>query len=181
MMRRLLAAITLVLIAVAQPAAAAADDIDLADLLADPAAYADAQVALVGELIGDYGFRPDGTVWTQLNDDPYATAPLHAAGGTPSGGNVGVGIVGDRSMFHELDPPGRFDRVGPVVRAVGVWRYHDDARGGESYLELTDLEPIWPGYPIQQPLSRPVLIVAIGLAAIAVLLLAGAVRKQRHR
>lgn len=179
-MRRLFAVVAVVLVALPLPRAGAVDDVDVADLLADPVAYADTRIALVGEFVGDYGFRPDGTVWTQLNDDPYATAPLHAAGGTPSGGNVGVGVVGDVSMFGDLDPPGRFDRVGPVVRAIGVWRYHDDARGGESYLELTDIEPIWPGYPLQQPLNRTVLAFAIGLSVVAVLLFAGVVRGRRH-
>ena len=102
-MRRLFAVVAVVLVALPVPPAGAIDDVDVADLLADPVAYADARIALVGEFVGDYGFRPDGTVWTQLNDDPYATAPLHAAAGTPSGANVGVGVVGDDSMFSDLD------------------------------------------------------------------------------
>src|SRR3972149_1152296 len=62
-----------------RPRPAAAAEVTVADLLADPGAYAASEITLTGELVGDFQRRGEA-VWTQLNDDAYVTAPLHAGG-----------------------------------------------------------------------------------------------------
>jgi len=149
--------IVALLMLVTSPALAATDTVSGATLIDNPAAFDGKRITISGELIGDYGFRDDGTVWAQLNDDAYALSPLRD-GGSLRGANTGIGIHGDEAFFVSLDPPGRYDRVGPVVSATGTWRYHDPGRGGESYLELESLEVVKRGYPVQEN-SRPAVVV----------------------
>jgi len=139
-------------------------------LLNSPEEFNGKQVTVVGELIGDYGLRDDGTIWTQLNGDPYATAPLRD-GGRLSGGNIGIGVHGAAALFSGLDGPGRYNRVGPVVSVTGTWRYHDPDRGGETYLEIEVLEVVRRGYPLKEAVSMGTLLVGslLVLAAAGVL------------
>lgn len=152
--------------------ALAATSVSASTLLNTPETFNGKQVTVVGELIGDYGVRDDGTMWTQLNGDSYATTPLRD-GGRLSGGNVGIGIHGPVALFAGLDGPGRYNRVGPVVSVTGVWRYHDPDRGGETYLEVEALEVVHPGHPLSEPVSTTTLLIGtlLILAAAGVLLL----------
>lgn len=169
MMRRFfLALIALAGISAATPAWAQ-EVVSVADLLADPAAYDNRDLALTGELIGDYGHRSDGTVWTQLNGDSYTTAPL-LENGPLGGANVGVGIRGTAGQFADLDPPGRYTVRGPLVRAVGIWRYHDETRSGESYLDVLSLEILEPGRTMHEAVDPVVLGGGALLTAAAVAL-----------
>lgn len=74
--------------------AALAEDVSLETLLSDPAAY-EGEVTARGELVGDYGIRSDGSVWSQLNDDAYADDPI-LEGGRLRGGNTASGCVWTR-------------------------------------------------------------------------------------
>jgi hypothetical protein len=112
------------------------DEVTVADLLADPAAYTAMPVVVRGELVGDFGERDDGTVWTQLNGDPYAEAPL-LSGGSLAGPNQGIGVRFPAEVWPGFDRPGGYRVRGPVVELTGNWRYHDPERGGESYLDVT--------------------------------------------
>ncbi|NIA26093.1 MAG: hypothetical protein GWP04_11075 [Gammaproteobacteria bacterium] len=158
--------IVALLMLVASPALAAADTVSGAKLIEDPAAFDGKQVTISGELIGDYGFRDDGTVWAQLNDDAYALSPLRD-GGSLRGANTGIGIHADKALFVSLDPPGRYNRVGPLVSVTGTWRYHDAGRGGESYLEVESLDVVRPGYPVQENTRHTVVVVGVLLAMLA--------------
>lgn len=115
------------------------DEVTVADLLADPEAYTTMGVVVRGELVGDFGERSDGTVWTQLNGDPYVEAPL-LAGGSLAGSNQGIGVRIPPELWPGFDRPGGYRLRGPVVELTGSWRYHDPERGGESYLDVTGLE-----------------------------------------
>lgn len=168
--RRLLALV--VLFVVTHPAPALAQDegvISVADLLADARAFAGATVTLEGELVGDYGFRRDGSMWTQLNDDSYARRPL-VEGAPRAGANVGVGVEIPTDLAAGLDPPGGYRRKGPLVQLTGTWRFHDPDRGGESYLEVRSLTVIEPGRELEEDVDWGVLIVGIVLVGAALVL-----------
>lgn len=96
-------------------------------------------VSVEGELVGDYGRREDGTVWVQLNDDAYARRPLRD-GGRLEGPNRGIGLHLAAELIDGLGVPGRYEHRGPLVRVQGEFRYHDPARGGETYIEVASLE-----------------------------------------
>jgi hypothetical protein len=119
------------------------DVVPIDELTYAGASYDTLEVTVEGELVGDFGDRRDGTVWTQLNDDSYADNPLRESG-THDEGNTGIGvrIAGDLNV--ELEHPGGYRWRGPIVRASGIWHFHDSDRGGESYLEVTAIEILEP-------------------------------------
>lgn len=158
-----------VVLFVASPAEAGQTPVAVVDLLEESEMYDGREVVLTGELVGDYGFRADATVWSQLNDDSYATAPP-LEGGKLTGSNIGVGVHAREELFRDLDAPGGYGTRGPVVAMVGVWKHHDPARGGESYLEVASLTVLEPGRPISEDLNPWVLGAGIVSAGIALLL-----------
>jgi len=141
----------------------------VADLIAESLSFADTIITVEGELIGDYGTRRSGWMWTQLNDDPYVAAPL-VDGGARAGSNVGIGVTMPRALAEDLDPAGGYRLRGPVVRLTGVWKHHDPDRGGESYLEVAALEVVEPGRRLEEGPDWIVAFLAIGLLAAAGLL-----------
>ena len=147
-MRRFALVVSFVAVVLATNAAAFAGHVDVEVLLADPEAF-QGEVSLTGELVGDYGWRGDGWVWAQLNDDHYVDQPL-LEHGSLAGGNVGVGIRMPYDLAEELGPPGGYRERGPVVEATGRWVYHDASRGGESYLEVTSLVVIEPPRTLEE-------------------------------
>lgn len=136
-------AVLLGLMMVAAPALAG-QEVTVEELTTRAAELAEVEVVVEGELVGDYGFRDDGSMWTQLNGDVYATQPLRE-GGLASGANVGVGVRMPAEDAAGLDPPGGYRQRGPLVRVTGIWRYHDPGRRGESYLDVKSLEVVEPG------------------------------------
>jgi hypothetical protein len=149
MMARLVSSISFAfLMLLASPVSAG--EVTVSDLVADGARYADEEVTVAGELVGDYGNRRDGFTWTQLNGDAYASAPI-AAGGDLAGSNIGIGIRMDTELAAGLDPAGRYRRVGPVVVVTGTWKYHDPARQGETYLDVTAVETLTGGRVLHEP------------------------------
>ena len=144
--------------------ASAAEATTVSELIADSEALAGSEVTVEGELVGDYGFRQDGWMWTQLNGDDYVHAPI-VNGGEPTGGNSGVGVRMPFELGEGLDPPGGYRNRGPIVRVTGVWKHHDPARQGESYLEATSLTVVEPGRPRSQNPQWPAMLVGLGLLA----------------
>jgi len=142
------------------------DEVTVADLLADPEAYPTMGVVVRGELVGDFGRRDDGTVWTQLNGDAYAEAPL-LAGGSLAGANLGIGVRIPVELWPGFDEPGGYRVRGPVVELRGMWRYHDPDRGGESYLDVTGLELIEPLLPLAEGVDWVPLGLGAGFLALA--------------
>jgi len=155
---------------VLSPRPAAAAEVTVADLLADPGAYAASEITLTGELVGDFQRRGEA-VWTQLNDDAYVTAPLHA-GGSLSGTNLGVAVVLPTGMFDAagFGQPGGYRVRGPVVRVTGIWRFHDEARAGESFLSATSLEIVAREQAISEGGNWTVLLIGVALVAVGLLL-----------
>jgi hypothetical protein len=149
-------------------APALADEIRVADLLADPGALDGSEITLVGELIGDYQHR-GGEVWVQLNDDPYVSAPLHD-GGSLAGTNVGVAVRFPAALFDQglFTGVGGYRVRGPVVRVTGTWRFHDEGRGGESYLSAESMDVLEAARPISQGGNWPVLLIGTALIVIGV-------------
>lgn len=122
----------------------AAEELSITEVLASGDELAGKEITVEGELIGDYGFRDEGSMWTQLNDDPYVDQPLREEG-SPIGANIGVAVKMPTALAESLDPPGGYRNRGPVVRITGIWRYHDPERQGESYLEVQSLTVIESG------------------------------------
>lgn len=108
------------------------------DLLEEGALFDNVEITVEGELVGDYGFRDDGFMWTQLNDDSYARDAL-VDGGPRAGANVGIGVRMPSILGEGLPPVGGYRLEGPLVQLTGVWRYHDPDRGGETYLDVSEL------------------------------------------
>lgn len=123
--------------------AAASEEVTVQELTEMSAELAGTEVVVEGELVGDYGFRGDGWMWTQLNGDVYSRDPLHE-GGEPAGGNIGVGVRIPSQLANDLDAPGGYRNRGPLVRVNGIWRYHDPVRQGESFLDVTVIEVVEP-------------------------------------
>jgi hypothetical protein len=155
--------------------ASAFDEVTVADLLADPTAYE--EVVVVGELIGDYGRRSDA-VWTQLNGDSYAEEPI-LLGGSLTGSNLGIAVRIPNDLFHiaRSDLPGGYRHRGPIVRLGGTWKFHDDTRGGESYLDVRRVDLV----RHEQPLSEDVRWIPLGIGLGGALVGAGVWRRDRRR
>jgi hypothetical protein len=134
------------------------------DLLAEAAGYDGEQITVEGELVGDYGFRNDGFMWTQLNDDSYARAAI-VDGGPRTGSNVGIGIRMPELLASGLDPVGGYRLEGPVIRATGIWRFHDPGRGGESYLDVAAFEVVKPGRRLNEGPDWVVFVVGVVLVS----------------
>jgi len=116
-------------------AAFTAEEVSVSEIVEMAADLAGQEVTVEGELVGDYGFRDDGWMWTQLNGDAYVHRPLREEG-SPIGANVGIGVRMPVELAEGLDPPGGYRNRGPIVRVTGIWKYHDPSRQGESYLEV---------------------------------------------
>lgn len=145
------------------PAAPAlAQEIAVSELLAESPELTGQQITIEGELVGDYGFRGDGWMWTQLNDDAYVDHPIRD-GIAPVGGNIGVGVRIPSELAEDLDHPGGYHHRGPVVRLTGIWRHHDPERQGESYLDVETLALIQEGRMLDEAVVWWTVIVGLGL------------------
>ncbi|MDH3463741.1 MAG: hypothetical protein OEM32_08980 [Acidimicrobiia bacterium] len=131
---------------IASPASAI-DEVTVTQLDALPGNYRDEEVALVGEIVGDYALQAT-QVWIQVNTDPYAAAPLLEAG--LAGTNSGIGVLIARDGFDEgWGEPGGYENRGPIVRVIGIFRYNDHTEMGESYIEAATVELIEPARPLR--------------------------------
>lgn len=156
----MVAVVSLVVLVAGTPAAVGQDLTDLAELIEDPAAYTDSIILVEGELVGDYGFRRTGFMWTQLNQDSYAASPI-AAGGLLSGANRGIAIRMESELAEGIGEPGGYRHRGPIVRVTGIWKYHDSERQGESYLDVLGLVRVEGDLPLSDRISW--IAVAIGV------------------
>lgn len=144
--------------------AGAAEEVSVSELITDSEALDGSEVIVTGELVGDYGFRDDGWMWTQLNGDDYVDSPIRD-GGRPVGGNTGVGVRMPTSLGEGLDPPGGYRNRGPIVRITGVWKHHDPARQGETYLEVGSMAIVEPGRAMSEEPRWIAMWVGLGLMA----------------
>jgi hypothetical protein len=150
----------------------AAEEVSVPEILELGAEIAGEVVTVEGELVGDYGFRGDGSMWTQLNGDAYVHRPIRE-GSPPIGANVGIAVRMPVEMAEALDPPGRYRNRGPVVRVTGIWKYHDSIRPGESYLEVQSLTITEPGRQLNEVVNWTAVILGallLGSAGVIALL-----------
>jgi hypothetical protein len=182
MMRAATAIAMAVMIAAAVAFCAPADAVTVsaAELLDNGERYSGQEVTVVGELIGDYGFRSDGTMWTQLNSDSYAIRPI-VAGGPLRGANIGIGIRMPSDLADDLDPPGQYRLVGPIVTVTGIWRYHDAQRHGETFLDVSALAVDTPGRNLSEHPNWGIYGAAFAFAAIAGVAAVAYVRERDAR
>lgn len=164
-MRGIVATVALLL---GPASAAGAAEISVAELIEEQGRFAGDTVTLRGELVGDYGFRGDGWMWTQLNDDPYVDAPIRGRG-VPAGGNVGIGLKVPVGLTLDLDPPGGYLVRGPIVVVTGIWKYHDPERQGESYLDVRHIEVVERGRRFEEGLDWVPVLTGVGLLLAAAL------------
>jgi hypothetical protein len=171
-MRRVFLLSIAFLLAVATPAAAQqGEPLSVSELL-NNAATVEGSIVVVGELIGDYGFRSDGSMWTQLNGDNYAYDPI-LDGGRLAGGNVGVAVRIPAEIALQLDRPGGYRVRGPLVRVAGQWEYHDPDRGGESYIDVATVDVLEPGRGLVEHPDYWIMAAGVVLIAVAALLRRG--------
>lgn len=146
---------------------AEAVEVSVSDLLAAPEEWNLQQVAITGELVGDYSRRADG-IWVQLNDDAFASSPI-GAGGAPEGTNTGIGARISPEVFSAgvEGPPGRYGRHGPIVRLEGVFRHSDPNLDGETYVAVETATTLTPARSFAVPGPDIWLVVGVGLMATA--------------
>jgi hypothetical protein len=147
------------------------------ELLDDGESFSGQEVTVIGELIGDYGFRSDGSMWTQLNSDSYAIRPI-VEGGPLRGSNTGIGVRIPADLARDLDPPGRYRLVGPVVSLTGIWRYHDAQRQGESFLDVTSIAVQAPGRDLSEHPNWSIYGAALAFSVIAAVATVGYIRER---
>lgn len=146
--------------------ALATESVTVSELVEAGVEYAGRQVRVEGELVGDYGFRGDGWMWTQLNGDAYVRHPIRE-GGSPVGGNTGIGVRMPLTLGEGLDPPGGYRNRGPVVQMTGIWKYHDPQRQGESYLEVESVVVVETGRVLREEANWTVIVVGVLLVGAA--------------
>jgi hypothetical protein len=154
------ACVVLAMVVLPSTVALAADEVEVSELVQNSAEYAGREISIEGELVGDYGFRDDGWMWTQLNGDVYVESPLRE-GGAPAGGNVGIGVRMPTRLAASLDPPGGYRQRGPIVQVVGVWKYNNAERQGETFFEVSTITVIEPGRPLHEDPNWPALATGV--------------------
>lgn len=175
--------LTLVALLVLGPAATAvADEVSIADLVADPAAYDTGVVGAItveGELVGDFQLRGDW-VWVQVNGDAYAERAL-LDGGQQAGANVGIGARIPSDVFDSLgvETPGGYRVRGAIVSLTGDWRHHDPSRGGESWFDVRDAVLLRPEHHLEEPVDWAVMGTGLVLLALAGLFIT--INRRRER
>jgi len=167
-MKRLLALVGVVM-GLAAPAWAG--EVSVGVLLSDGAAFDRQTVTVEGELVGDF-LRRGEWVWVQLNGDSYADTPAPAGGGL-TGSNAGIAVRFGTDAFDAagFDRPGGYGIRGPIVRVSGEWRYHDEERGGESYLAVDSFEVMAREVRFEEEMRWVVFLAGLGAAALGAAIL----------
>lgn len=166
-MRPLAVIVLAVLTLISTPDVAdATEEATVPELVEMSAELAGKRVSVRGELVGDYGFRRDGWMWTQLNGDAYVDDPI-AEGGIPLGANIGIGMRVPEELVGNLGEPGGYHYRGPVVQATGTWRHHDPDRQGESYLQVETLTVVEPGRRLDEGPDTAAIVLGIVLLAVS--------------
>jgi hypothetical protein len=174
-MKALLGFSLVAMAALAPVPASAAELATVSELIEESPDRDGEEVTVEGELVGDYGFRNDGSMWTQLNGDVYVEEPIRE-GGSAAGGNIGVGVRMAAQLAEGLDHPGGYHHRGPIVRLTGIWKNHDPERQGETYLDVASLEVIEPGRELDEDVVWWTVLAGAGL-----LIVAGALWFRRPR
>lgn len=147
------------------PLQAGASPVSVTDLDTDPITWDDQTVTITGEIVGDYGRRPN-VVWVQVNDDGYVEAPLIETG-RRAGTNTGLGVRIPKALFEESwGSPGGYRTRGPIVEVTGTFRYADTETGGDTFIDATSIELISAARPLDLK-PTDFRLVAISLVGVA--------------
>lgn len=135
-------------------------------------------VEYVGEVVGDVLGR-DGGSWVLANDDPYALedGPL-TVGGTPRGTNSGLTLWLPDPLDELVDQPGVAHRRGDVVHVTGVVHRADPDDGGGLTIRVSEATLLAEAVEIEVPVHWRQVWAAVGLAVLAVGVLALERRKR---
>lgn len=154
--------------------------VPVSELDADPATWNGTEVTVTGEIIGDYSIRDD-VVWFQLNDDPYAAAPLGESR-ILQGGNVGIGV---RILRSDWSPgwggPGRYGQRGPIVEVTGTFRHNSPDDQGETFIDGRVIRLVEASRPIENPPASVGRAIVGGMLALAGLVLYLLGRRPQYR
>lgn len=147
-----------------------------------PARLDGLRVTYIGEAVGDLLIR-DGGAWLLVNDDDYALTmgplPTHRDHRGPNGG---LSVWLPDPLPERLTGLGRPGVWGDVIEVTGAIVRTDPADGGGLTLRADELTVLQPSRPIDEPLDRPQLLLA--LATVLAAALAVAVRRRttnRHQ
>lgn len=174
-----LAALVATVLGIASPALAG--EVSVPVLISDGAVFDDQTITVEGELVGDFQ-RRGAWVWVQLNGDSYADSPAPAGGGL-TGSNAGIAVRFSSDAFDAagFERPGGYGVRGAVVRVTGDWRYHDEQRGGESYLAVDSFEVLERERRFEEQMPWAVLVIGLGVTAAGALILFGSRLAARRR
>jgi hypothetical protein len=131
-------------------------------VLACPAAFDQARVTYVGEVVGDL-LRRDGGGWVLVNDDDYAleVGPLPGHRDL-RGTNSGLTVWLPDELAELIGGLGRPNQRGDLVQVSGRIVRADPADGGGLTLRADQLRVLEPARPVEEPLDLPQLWFALG-------------------
>jgi hypothetical protein len=139
-------------------------------VLACPAAFDDARVTYVGEVVGDL-LRRDGGAWVLVNDDDYAleVGPLPGHRDL-RGTNSGLTVWLPDELADHIGGLGRPNQRGDLVQVSGRIVRTDPNDGGGLTLRADQLQVLEPARVVEEPLDLPQLWFALGASLLGAVL-----------
>lgn len=156
-------------------------EVSSTDLLNCPDAYDGRLVRYTGEAVGEL-LRRRTHAWVQLNDDVYSTP-----GGTLpqrddyAGANSGIGARLPRDAAEEITTVGGPHRHGDTVTVEGRFHRSMPATADAMAIEAEQVERVATGEPVRDPLLSDRRLVALALAVLAAVMVAGERMVARRR
>ena len=149
-----------------------------AELIECPALFDGREVRYAGEAVGAVLLRSDHA-WLHLNDDRYALliGPL-SRHRTVDGGNSGMAVSVPREDAIGVDA-GHARLHGTRVGVVGTFLRSADRDAGAPFIDASTVEILAESEPFTVPLAPRRLLTAIGLTAVALVLLVQLRRVRR--
>lgn len=137
-------------------------------IFACPQAFDGRRIVFAGEAIGEL-LRRDGGAWLQVNDDAYAleVGPLGRHDDL-RGFNSGLSVWLPDGMHEQVQGVGGPSRRGDVLLLEGQLLRADPADGGGTTLRADRMVVLAPSVELDEPLHVLQLLVAAGMAVLAI-------------